>query len=75
LIKPLVELGAPGPRKGAANILFAAVSPRLKLESDNGAYLLPVGKLSPTSKAGADPTMAKELWEWTERALASRGFE
>ncbi|CEL04016.1 Putative Retinol dehydrogenase [Aspergillus calidoustus] len=75
LIKPLVELAAPGPRKGAANILFAAVSPRLKLEFDNGAYLLPVGKLSPTSKAGADPKMAKELWEWTERALASRGFE
>ncbi|KAL3440913.1 retinol dehydrogenase [Aspergillus insuetus] len=37
LIKPLVELGAPGPRKRAANLLFAATSPSLKHESDNGA--------------------------------------
>ncbi|KAL3486064.1 retinol dehydrogenase [Aspergillus germanicus] len=74
LIKPLVELGAPGPRKGAANILFAAVAPTLKSESDNGAYLLPVGKVSRTSKAGSDPKMAEDLWEWTEKALANREF-
>jgi NAD(P)-dependent dehydrogenase (short-subunit alcohol dehydrogenase family) len=75
LIKPLVELGAPGPRKGAANILFAAVSPRLRLECDNGAYLLPIGKVSAPSKAGSDPKMAKDLWEWTTKALRSRGYE
>ncbi|KAJ0417255.1 retinol dehydrogenase [Aspergillus carlsbadensis] len=74
IIKPLVELGAPGPRKGAANILFAAVSPALKAGSDNGVYLLPVGKVSPTSKAGSDAKMAQDLWEWTERALAPWGF-
>ncbi|KGO66116.1 Glucose/ribitol dehydrogenase [Penicillium expansum] len=75
LIKPLVELGAPGPRKGAANILFAAVSPRLRLECDNGAYLLPIGKVSSPSKAGSDPKMAEDLWEWTTKALRSRGYE
>ncbi|KAJ5355053.1 retinol dehydrogenase [Penicillium cataractarum] len=75
LIKPLVELGAPGPRKGAANILFAAVSPRLRLEFDNGAYLLPIGKVSAPSKAGSDPQMVEDLWEWTIKALGSRGYE
>ncbi|KAL5047902.1 hypothetical protein BDW71DRAFT_196339 [Aspergillus fruticulosus] len=75
LIKPLVELGAPGLRKGAANILFAAVSPRLRLECDNGAYLLPIGKVSAPSKAGSDPKMAEDLWEWTTKALRSRGYE
>ncbi|KAJ5279226.1 retinol dehydrogenase [Penicillium angulare] len=75
LIKPIVELGAPGPRKGAANILFAAVSPNLKLESDNGAYLLPIGKVSAPSKAGSDAKMAEDLWEWTVKALMSRGYE
>ncbi|KAL2857215.1 retinol dehydrogenase [Aspergillus pseudoustus] len=75
LIKPLVELGAPGPRKGAANILFAAVSPALKLGSANGTYLVPVGKISAPSKAGSDEKMAEDLWRWTEMELASRGFE
>ena len=75
LIKPLLELGAPGPRKGAANILFAAVSPKLRLECDNGAYLLPIGKVSAPSKVGSDPKMAEDLWEWTMKALRSRGYE
>ncbi|KAL4876188.1 hypothetical protein BJY04DRAFT_223273 [Aspergillus karnatakaensis] len=75
LLKPLVGLGASGPRKGAANILFAAVSPTLKPDSANGAYLLPTGKLSAPSKAGSDPNMARELWIWTEKELAERGLE
>ncbi|KAL4994478.1 hypothetical protein BDV10DRAFT_203806 [Aspergillus recurvatus] len=75
LIKPLVEFGAPGPRKGAANILYAAVSPALKTEFNNGAYLLPVGRVTAPSKAGSNPKMAEELWVWTEKALASRGFD
>ena len=74
-IKPLVELGAPGPRKGAANILFAAVSPTIKLDSANGSYVLPVGKIASPSKAGSDQKVADKLWEWTERELASRQFE
>ncbi|KAL3471509.1 retinol dehydrogenase [Aspergillus californicus] len=74
LIKPLVELGAPGPRKGAANILFAAVSSRLCLEKSNGVYLLPIGKVSAPSKAGSDPKMAEDLWEWTTKTLRSRGY-
>ncbi|KAJ6016408.1 retinol dehydrogenase [Penicillium herquei] len=65
-IKPLVELGAPGPREGASSIIYAATSPSLKINRDNGAYLLPVGKTSLASKAARDPTMAHHLWKWSE---------
>jgi hypothetical protein len=74
LIKPLVELGAPGPRKGATNILFAAVSPSFDIDSNNGAYLLPVGKVSEPSNAAKDPQMAFDLWEWTKNELEARGI-
>ena len=73
-IKPNVELGAPGPRKGAVNIVHACVSPELKPDKDNGAYLVPIGKLSTPSKAGSDAKMAVDLWEWTANALTSRGY-
>lgn len=74
LIKPLVEFGAPGPRKGAINILFAAVSPSIDIDFNNGAYLLPVGKVSEPSNAAKDPKMSSDLWEWTEKELESRGI-
>jgi hypothetical protein len=64
-IKPLVELGAPGPREGASNIIYAATSTALKINCDNGAYLLPVGKVSAASKAARDTIMAQNLWDWT----------
>lgn len=73
-IKPLVELGAPGPRKGATNVLFAAVSTSLDIQSDNGAYLLPVGKVSEPNNAAKNPKMAFDLWEWTEKELKARGI-
>ncbi|KAJ6013216.1 retinol dehydrogenase [Penicillium herquei] len=65
-IKPFVELGAPGPREGASSIVYAATSPSLKINRDNGAYLLPVGKVSLASKAARDPTMAHDLWKWSD---------
>ncbi|RAO67251.1 uncharacterized protein BHQ10_003263 [Talaromyces amestolkiae] len=74
LIKPIVELGAPGPRKGATNILFAAVSTSLDIKSHNGAYLLPGGKVSEPSNTAKDPRMAFNLWEWTEKELKARGI-
>lgn len=73
-IKPLVELGAPDPRKGAITILYAAVSPSFDTESNNGAYLLPVGKVSEPSNAAKDPKMAFDLWEWTKKELEVRGI-
>lgn len=68
-IKPLVELGAPGPRKGASAIVYAATSTALKINRDNGDYLLPVGKVSVASKAARDTTMAHDLWDWTEERM------
>ncbi|GAM39157.1 hypothetical protein TCE0_034r10471 [Talaromyces pinophilus] len=73
-IKPIVELGAPGPRKGALNILYAAVSPSFDIKSNNGAYLLPMGKVSEPSRAAKDAKMAFGLWEWTEKELEGRGI-
>lgn len=73
IIQPLVELGAPGPEKGAYTSLFCAASPELKL-GDNGSYYYPVGKKTPPSAAAQDPVMAKKLWDWTEQKLASLGF-
>lgn len=73
-IKPLVELGAPGPRKGAITILYVAVSPSFDIESNNGAYLLPAGKISEPNNAAKDPKMAFDLWEWTEKELEVRGI-
>ncbi|PWY96492.1 NAD(P)-binding protein [Aspergillus sclerotioniger CBS 115572] len=72
-VKPLVELGAPGPRKGAANILYAAVSGSLS-SSDNGSYFLPVGKMINASRSGEDLQMAHKLWGWTEEEMRSRGY-
>jgi hypothetical protein len=68
-IKPLVELGARGPREGAGAIVYAATSTALKINLDNGAYLLPVGKVSVASKAARDTTMAHDLWDWTEERV------
>jgi hypothetical protein len=70
LIQPLVELGAPGPEKGAWTILWCAASSSLKPE-DNGSYFLPIGKKSPASKNGEDKALAAKLREWTETELAN----
>lgn len=69
LIQPLVELGAPGPEKGAWTILWCAASSSLKLE-DNGCYFMPIGKKTPASNNGEDRALAAKLWEWTGKALA-----
>ncbi|KAJ5925572.1 retinol dehydrogenase [Penicillium verhagenii] len=68
-IKPLVELGAPGPREGASAIVYAATSMSLQINRDNGAYLLPIGKISAASKAARDSAMAHDLWVWTEERV------
>lgn len=70
LIQPLVELGAPGPEKGAWTILWCAASSTLKPE-DNGSYFVPIGKKTQASKSGEDKTLAAKLWEWTEKELAN----
>lgn len=56
---------------GAFNQLWAATAPKAGLT--NGAYYTPVGYLSKPSGYGQDGSMARELWEWTEKELASKG--
>ncbi|KAL9124511.1 MAG: hypothetical protein Q9217_006165, partial [Psora testacea] len=63
--------------KGAYNALWAAASPKAKLE--NGAYYDPVGKrpgkLTKTGTGVAeicsDERLAEKLWKWTENELES----
>ncbi|KAJ5380701.1 uncharacterized protein N7496_003129 [Penicillium cataractarum] len=57
------------PEEGAYNQVWAATTPREKLE--NGMYYEPVGKLAQKKldKTGRDDNLAKRLWEWTEEAL------
>lgn len=73
LIQPLVELGAPGPEKGAWPLLWCAASPDLKAE-DNGSYYLPIGKKVHASKNAEDTILAATLWEWTEKELENAGI-
>ncbi|KIN00141.1 hypothetical protein OIDMADRAFT_29274 [Oidiodendron maius Zn] len=72
LIQPLVELGAPGPERGAWPLLWCAASSTLTVE-DNGSYFLPIGKKTPASKSGEDKVLAGRLWDWTEKELANAG--
>ena len=72
-VQPLVELGAPGPDEGCANIVFCALSNEIGLD-DNGAYFLPVGKKSTASKLAEDPGLAEELWGWSEERSRELGY-
>lgn len=57
------------PEEGAFNQVWAATTPREKLE--NGMYYEPVGKLAwkRLDKTAKDEGLAKKLWEWTEEEL------
>ena len=57
---------------GAFNQLWATASP--KQDIVNGAYYTPVGSLSKASGYGQDAQMARELFDWTEKELESKGY-
>ncbi|KAF9894896.1 hypothetical protein FE257_004518 [Aspergillus nanangensis] len=55
--------------QGAYNQLWASTVPKEKLK--NGQFYEPVGILSSKlDKASKDDALAKQLWEWTDKALA-----
>ena len=58
--------------QGALNQLWAAVAPKNDLV--NGAYYTPIGNKSRCSSYARDRTLSKELWDWTEKELSSRGY-
>ena len=60
---------------GARNQLWAATGNKEKIV--NGAYYTPVGILShSTGRSGhvQDTKLAKEIWDWTQQELASKGY-
>lgn len=57
---------------GALNQLWAATGK--KEEIMNGSYYTPVGSLAGGSPLARNEKLADELWEYTERELAAKGF-
>ena len=57
---------------GAYNQLWAATTK--KEELTNGAYYTPVGSKSNGGGYAQDQKLSKELWDWTEKELSSKGF-
>lgn len=72
-LKPLGYLVGKSPLQGATTALFAATAPEVRAEVGKyqGSYLLPYGKLAVASEAGRSEVAATELWETTERVIAS----
>jgi NAD(P)-dependent dehydrogenase (short-subunit alcohol dehydrogenase family) len=60
------------PTDGAYNQLWAATAPRDQVV--NGAYYLPVGKISGGTKCARDEELADKLWNWTEQQFEKHGF-
>ncbi|KAF7585754.1 hypothetical protein BBP40_010156 [Aspergillus hancockii] len=57
------------PEEGAYNQLWASTTPKESLK--NGQFYEPVGILSSKlDKVSKDDALAKQLWEWTDKALA-----
>lgn len=52
---------------GAKGQLWAATTPLENL--DNGEYYTPIGVTGGGSKLANDVSLAKKLWEWTEKEL------
>jgi hypothetical protein len=65
------------PDRGADTSVFAAVSPVVSanVEKYKGAYLVPYGKIAKPNAYARDPQLAKDLWETSEKQLASLKLE
>ncbi|KAL8697300.1 MAG: hypothetical protein Q9201_007190 [Fulgogasparrea decipioides] len=57
---------------GTRNQLWAAVGKKSDIVS--GTYYTPVGKPSSGSAWAQKKDLAQELWDWTEKELASKGY-
>ena len=58
-------------KMGARNQLWAATCKKEDIVS--GGYYKPIGILSKGNSLVRNPKLAKELWEWTEKELESKG--
>ncbi|UKZ76229.1 hypothetical protein TrVFT333_003926 [Trichoderma virens FT-333] len=59
--------------KGAWSSLFAIASNDFK-KSDSGAYVVPYAKIGTPSEYARDPSLAENLWQWTESELRGKGL-
>lgn len=71
-IVPMLMSMAWTPEEGSLTQIFTAVSPRIQTEDIRGQYFHPVARINPTSAHGANVTMQKLLWTFTEELLAQR---
>ncbi|KAF5630054.1 alcohol sorbitol dehydrogenase [Fusarium sp. NRRL 52700] len=53
--------------------LFAIAGPDFSRDM-SGEYLKPVGIIGKTAATAQDPKLAKELWDWTENEMRTKGF-
>ncbi|KAL8859827.1 MAG: hypothetical protein Q9178_003660 [Gyalolechia marmorata] len=59
-------------RTGVLNQLWGAVGKKSEVVS--GGYYTPIAKANSGSKWAQKKDLAQELWDWTERELASKGY-
>ncbi|TFK39293.1 hypothetical protein BDQ12DRAFT_712384 [Crucibulum laeve] len=74
--KILLRFLAKTPDEGAWNSCFAAGSPDIKEHSEKykGAFLMPVGKITPPSANAQKEELGEDLWKTTEDYLNSLGL-
>ncbi|KAA1474629.1 NAD-P-binding protein [Dentipellis sp. KUC8613] len=68
-IKLFMKAFAMTPLQGAFTSLFAATSPQIAAERKKyeGRYIVPYGKIATGTQAARDPSLARTLWETSER--------
>ncbi|KAJ3065602.1 hypothetical protein HDU98_011056 [Podochytrium sp. JEL0797] len=74
LVVPILRLLALSPEKGAMASLYAATSPEIEEKKIKAEFIVPLGVVSTkhTQQLGSDAELAKKLWEWSEKAVASK---
>ncbi|KAL8732403.1 MAG: hypothetical protein Q9166_002801 [cf. Caloplaca sp. 2 TL-2023] len=69
VVGPLIMADVP---TGTVNQLWGAIEKKGEVVS--GGYYTPVGKSSSGSKWAQKQDLAQELWDWTEKEFASKGY-
>ncbi|KAJ3215976.1 hypothetical protein HDU67_010132 [Dinochytrium kinnereticum] len=59
---------------GALTQLYCSFSPEIVEKKLRGQYFVPTAQLATPSAFALDDALAGKLWEWTEKAIAEKGF-
>jgi retinol dehydrogenase-12 len=68
LVFPLIALNS---EEGAVTQLYVATSPEIEKKGIHGKYFVPMARMKDVSTIGSNVTAQKELWDFTEKLLAS----